>query len=534
MDSGTDKRNSAVYNHQAYKSIDYSGFIERLFARTVDLIIASGFGYLIYRYFGLRVGCVSALVFDLIYRIIMTYFLGCTAGKFLFGVRVISRCSAKLSLLQVCVRETFRYISGIFLFIGFLSIPFNRRKKAWHDAAACTAVTSGGRDEAAYATGIYAENPERWNFKIWCPVEAAVIILILSSGYSYASYQLKNVGMIGFTRSIGSEIGEYQYKLADGGSGPAAARKDVFQIGDIDGDGGAEFFKEGLKDGKPAIENVRLSGSKPLAGNIRVTFEKPIIQYRLLDIDGDKKDELAVLTADKILNIYRLSSGKPEVFGTYGPVGYGEIDAVSKGKSASNAPYKLYILGDKNKLTIISAKDNRIQEQKFELTGGYNLTGIDMGVFGGKNYLIALTDTDKLVFFSYDGKAYRKSMEVSLPVSGEMHFNIRDINCDGGNDILISSPQNALRPYALLRAYDISGGGARLIWDGGRSYKYKGSELALTLDDGGDMNKDREFDAYMVSKSVSGQQGKYTLIAFEGNKYLLKVNDILRKVSLTK
>jgi len=214
-------------NYQYYKSIDYSGFIERLFARGVDFAIVLGFGYLIYKKAGLVPAVMWIPFIDLFIRIVMTYFFGCTVGKFLFGVRVISRNSGKLTIGQVLIREFSKVISGLFLNLGYISIIVSRRKRAWHDMLACTAVTSGGRDECQYAREVYEERPEKWNWKVAVPITVVLIIgtaLLINRG---AFYAINNVGMIGFSRVFDTMPTEFRYRLPSPSLGYTSLNKEV-------------------------------------------------------------------------------------------------------------------------------------------------------------------------------------------------------------------------------------------------------------------------------------------------------------------
>ena len=533
-----------------YRSIDYSGFFERLFARGFDFLIVIAVFYFTYKSKGLVIGVAAALCFDLISRIILTYFLGGTLGKLFFGIRVVSRLSGKLSIWQVLIRETFKYFSGLFLNFGYISIMTSVRKRAWHDIMACSAVTSGGRQEAKYARDVYRERPQKWYLAIPAVITVIFIVGLLFALNKGAIYILENRGMIGFLKVIESPSVEYKYKLSKT-SGLAGINKNIIQLGDVDGDGGYEVFREGIKDDKTIIKSIRMTYSKTLEGDLEVVFDKPIIQYRLLDINGDKKDELAVLFQDKTLKLYKLDGEIVEI-GSFGPIEYKEIISVikvkssngvtaSKGTPASDGTstsnptlYKLYILGDNNKITVLSMKDGKIESQKYDLPGGYNLVQLDSGVFKDSNYLLAASDSGKLAFYSYEDKSYQKVKEMTIPIKGPIMMNVKDINVDGKNEVVISSPESKERPYPILLAYDVSEDEMKLVWDGGKYYKNNNIKRTITMDDGMDIDGDKKFEAYMVSRKELSQEGDIQLIIFEGNKYLLKANDLLRILSMDK
>jgi len=518
-------------NFQFYKSIDYSGFIERLFARGVDFLIVLGFGYLMYREFGLTKAIIGSLIFDIFARIILTYFFGATVGKFIFGTRVISRCSRKLSIHQVIIRELSKYISGFMFNMGYISIIVSRRKRAWHDIIACTAVTSGGRDEALYAKEIYNERPEKWHVYIAAPLIVIFTAFLLFSVNQGSDYLVNQVGMIGFIKATDSKGVEFKYNIPSSSVGIAGVNKNIIQAGDIDGDRGIELFKEGISEGKIVINTLRITATRPVDGDVGIVCDKPVIQYRLIDIDGDKKDELAVLYEDRTLKLYNLN-GETAELSSIGPVQLNEITAFVKGRESNVGPYKLFIAGDKNKLSVITMKDGKMEEQKFELPGDNNIVSFDTGIFQGKHYLVGATDDQKLVFYSLEGDKYIKDRELVMTVKERAAITVRDLDCDGINEVFIMSPANDEGSNHILCAYDVSGNTMKLKWDGGEYYKYMDNKLSLVIDDGGDIDNDGKLEVYMVGRRVSGQEGSAHLIVFEGNKYLLMLNDLLRTLAL--
>lgn len=84
------------------------------------------------------------------YFILCTYFLGTTAGKRAFNLRVISADGERPSFFDVLYRETVgRFLAGFVLGIGYIMAGFTREKKGLHDILADTRVVygkwSGGR-----------------------------------------------------------------------------------------------------------------------------------------------------------------------------------------------------------------------------------------------------------------------------------------------------------------------------------------------------------------------------------------------------
>lgn len=517
-----------IINMQVYRSIDYSGFFERLFARWIDFFLEAGLGYLIYMRQGLFAAVAAALIFDLAHRIVMTYFFGGTVGKLLFGVRVISRCSKKLTIWQVLIREISKLTSHAVLNIGFLCVMFSRRKRALHDIIACTAVTSGGKSEAEYAMGVYSERPERWNPVIWGTITAALTVSIIAAVTYGASYILNDMGMIGFSLENNSSIGQYSYKLTDAEPGAAAMNKNIIQVGDIDGNGKYQIFRECIKDGKTAIISMRSSGFGFTDGDIVYTSDKPIVQYRLVDINGDKKDELAVLFTDRSLKIYKLEGGISEI-GSLGPIEYKQINAFVKGEAVAGAPYNLYIVCSGNKLSVVSFKDGKFLEQKYELPGQYNITGLGCGTFLGKYSLAALSDTNKVIFYSLSGNKYTEVRNISIPIKGKVSMAVHDIDMDGTQEIIFFSSEDGKNTSQVLAAYKVSGSGMKMVWNGGRRYRFGNTHITLTMDDG--MIIGGSFRAYMVSRKVSGTGGSLSLLAFDSDRILMKANEILSALS---
>lgn len=516
-------------NKQAYCFIDYSGLFERFFAWCADTLIIGASGYLLYKLLGLLAAVILSFIIDLLFRVVSTYFWGGTPGKLLLGVKVISRNAEKLRLGQVVIRELFKYISWVFVGLGFLTIIFNRRKRAWHDMMACTAVTSGGRDEAQYAKGIYSERPEKWHVAISSAVTGVLIIGMLISINIGARHILYDNGMFGFHLIAAFPSKELAYKMPEGAKG---FEKALIQVGDVDGNGRYEIFREGIEDGKIFIRNVRLSGVVPVDGEKMVSLDKPILQYRVLDMDGDKRDEIAVLCEDKSVKIYKLENEAQEI-ATYSPMAYNSISSFIKGKPDESVPWRLYILGDGNKLTILYMENGKLKDREFDLESPEKLTSIGMGILGGKNYIVGSSKDSRLIFYSYDGVSYRFIKDMAVPIKGEVNISVEDMNYDDKNEVMIWSPSNGDRPYPVMAAYSISDDNMRLVWDGGRFYVHDGIEYQLSFNDALDIDRDGDLELYMVDNKVSGKDGKYAIFVFQNDDIILKLNDFMRLFSLS-
>lgn len=75
------------------------------------------------------------------YFILLTYFTGTTLGKRLFQIRVYSKEDRKLTLFEVVFRETVgRFLSALFLQVGYLMIGVQKEKRGLHDLLSDTEV----------------------------------------------------------------------------------------------------------------------------------------------------------------------------------------------------------------------------------------------------------------------------------------------------------------------------------------------------------------------------------------------------------
>lgn len=75
-----------------------------------------------------------------VYFILLTHFTGSTLGKKVMGLHVEKEDGEKPSLIDVIYRETIgRYLSGI-LYLGYLMVLADSRKRAFHDYICDTRV----------------------------------------------------------------------------------------------------------------------------------------------------------------------------------------------------------------------------------------------------------------------------------------------------------------------------------------------------------------------------------------------------------
>ena len=144
---------------QNKEDILYAGFFVRLSAYIIDCIIV-GIALLIIRIpkiiiymmnpdvFFLKPMLFEFSIFDVVihlcgitYFILMTYYCGGTLGKKLLNLKVCKANDEKLSLFTVVYRESIgRYLSGLILFIGYIIIGVDSKKRGLHDMLSDTLV----------------------------------------------------------------------------------------------------------------------------------------------------------------------------------------------------------------------------------------------------------------------------------------------------------------------------------------------------------------------------------------------------------
>ena len=144
---------------QNKEDIVYAGFFVRLSAYIIDCIIV-GIALLIIRIpkiiiymmnpdiffvkpilFKFSIFDIVIYILGLTYFVLMTYYCGGTLGKKLFKLKVCSNADEKLSLFTVIYRESIgRYLSALILFIGYIMIGVDSKKRALHDILSDTLV----------------------------------------------------------------------------------------------------------------------------------------------------------------------------------------------------------------------------------------------------------------------------------------------------------------------------------------------------------------------------------------------------------
>ena len=144
---------------QNKEDILYAGFFVRLSAYIIDCIIV-GIPLLIIRipklfiymmnpdiffvkpiFFQFSISDIIIYLLGLTYFVLMTYYFGGTLGKILFRLKVCKNADEKLSLFTIIYRESIgRYLSGLILFIGYIMIGLDSKKRGLHDILSDTLV----------------------------------------------------------------------------------------------------------------------------------------------------------------------------------------------------------------------------------------------------------------------------------------------------------------------------------------------------------------------------------------------------------
>jgi uncharacterized RDD family membrane protein YckC len=144
---------------QNKEDILYAGFFVRLSAYIIDCIIV-GIALLIMRIpkfiiymmnpdiFFVKPILFKFSIFDIIlyllgltYFVLMTYYFGATLGKKIFKLKVCTSTDEKLSLFTIIYRESIgRYLSALILYIGYIMIGVDSKKRGLHDILSDTVV----------------------------------------------------------------------------------------------------------------------------------------------------------------------------------------------------------------------------------------------------------------------------------------------------------------------------------------------------------------------------------------------------------
>ncbi|MBF0291917.1 MAG: RDD family protein [Nitrospinae bacterium] len=138
------------------EKVRYASFSKRLFAYLLDnLLIAAFITFVTAATLGDamtlledydKLFFVAEMIYGLHSFAFIGYFTittgssGMTAGKYLMGVRVACDNGGQLGYSRAFVRSLSYFVSGFFLYIGFLLALFSKKKQALHDMISGTVV----------------------------------------------------------------------------------------------------------------------------------------------------------------------------------------------------------------------------------------------------------------------------------------------------------------------------------------------------------------------------------------------------------
>lgn len=115
---------------------------ERLLAGVIDLGLIYIFNFLLYGITGQA--AFSAIVTLIVWVVYAWYYWtqndGQTPGKNLLNLRVVKMDGSRISGTEAIIRQAGYFVSGIPLFLGFVSIFYDDNRQAWHDKLVNTVV----------------------------------------------------------------------------------------------------------------------------------------------------------------------------------------------------------------------------------------------------------------------------------------------------------------------------------------------------------------------------------------------------------
>ena len=134
--------------HAALSSGEYMGFWVRLAAEIVDSIILA-----IALFVLVAITTTTSWLWILIAPIVaygIFKHLKCqTLGRKLFRIKVVNAAGDDVSFWRGALRETGgKFMSGLFLYLGFLWIGWDQKKRGWHDHIAGTYVVRARRGKS--------------------------------------------------------------------------------------------------------------------------------------------------------------------------------------------------------------------------------------------------------------------------------------------------------------------------------------------------------------------------------------------------
>lgn len=113
-------------------NVRYAGFWIRVVASLIDSIVI-----LIAGAFTAGIGFWASIIY---YIVCEAYWDGSTIGKKAVGIQVVNSSFEKVSLKEAVIRNLSKIVSGLIIYIGFIMVIFNGKKRALHDIIAETYV----------------------------------------------------------------------------------------------------------------------------------------------------------------------------------------------------------------------------------------------------------------------------------------------------------------------------------------------------------------------------------------------------------
>ena len=98
------------------------------------------------------------------YYVAMTYSTGSTIGKKLMNIKVVSDKEGEVTFWNILYRETIgKYLSGLFLCIGYIIIGIDHEKRGFHDMLSDTRVVYKTGSQSNVETSELEENRDKRN-----------------------------------------------------------------------------------------------------------------------------------------------------------------------------------------------------------------------------------------------------------------------------------------------------------------------------------------------------------------------------------
>ena len=123
------------------KKKEVAPFWKRAVAGIIDGMILIAARSLVKASFGNTMDDIFSSVLSFGYAPFMVYQYQATLGKMAMGTKIVSEDGKKLQIFQVLLREWVgKFISALFLLLGFLWALFDAKRQTWHDKIAGTLV----------------------------------------------------------------------------------------------------------------------------------------------------------------------------------------------------------------------------------------------------------------------------------------------------------------------------------------------------------------------------------------------------------